>query len=79
MQYQNSLSAVVRAITSRRITPEIIFVSSLGKKLLVNGSLYENYILAAYFLGKIHHNIYPLEESLICLIVYPKPLSDVDT
>ena len=58
MQYQNSLSAVVRAITSRRITPEKISVSSLRKKLSVNGSLYKNDILAAYSLGRIHHNIY---------------------
>ena len=79
MQYQNSLSAVVRAITKRRITPEIISVNSLLKKLSVNGSLYENDILAAYSLGRIHHNIYRLEESLIFLIVFPTPLSDVYT
>ena len=65
MQYQNSLSAVVRAITTLRITQEIIPVSSLRKKLSVNGSLYENDILAAYSLGRIHNNIYRLDESLI--------------
>ena len=79
MQYQNSLSAVVRAITSRRITPEIIFVSSLRNKLSVNGYLYENDIFAAYSLGRIHYNIYRLEESLILLIVFPTPLSNVYT
>ena len=79
IQYQNSLSAVVRAITTRRITPEIIPVSSLRKKLAVPGSLYENDILAAYSLGRIHHNIYRLDESLIFLIVFPTPLSNVFT
>ena len=79
MQYQNSLSAVVRAITTPRITPEIIPVSSLRKTLSVNGSVYENDILAAYSLGRIHHNIYRLEESLIFLIVFPTPRSTVYT
>ena len=79
MQYQNSVSAVVRAITTRRITPEIIPVSSLRLKLSVNGSLSENNILAAYSLGRIHHNIYRLDESLIFLIVFPTPLANVYT
>ena len=51
----------------------------MHKKLSVNGSLYENDILAAYSLGRIHHNIYRLEESLIFLIVFPTPLSNVYT
>ena len=54
MQYQNSLSAVVRAITTRIITPEIILLSSLRKMLFVNGSLYENNILATDSFRKIH-------------------------
>ena len=49
----------------------------MRKKLSVNGSLYENDILAPYSLGRIHHNIYCLEESLIFLIVFPTPLSNV--
>ena len=65
MQYQSSSSAVVRAITTRRIIPEISPVSSLRKKLSLNGSLYENDILAAYSHGRIYHNIYHLEERLI--------------
>ena len=79
MQNQNSLSAVVPAITLRRITPETIPVSSLRTKLSVNGSLYENDILAAYSLGRILHNIYRLENSLLVLIVFPTPLSNVYT
>ena len=79
MQYQNSLSRVVHAITTRRITPEIIPVSSLRNKLSVPGSLYETDILAAYSLGRIHHNIYRLDESLIFLIVFPTPFSNVYT
>ena len=70
IKYQHSLSAEVSAITTRRITPEIIPDSALLKKLLVNGSLYENDILAAYFLGRIHQNIYRLEESLIFLMFF---------
>ena len=58
MQYQNSLPALVRAITTLRITQEIIPVSSLRKKLSVNSSLYEQDILAAYSVGRIHNNIY---------------------
>ena len=79
MQYQNSLSAVVHAITTRRITPEIIPVSSLRRKLSIPGSLYENDILSAYSLGRIHHNIYRLDESLIFLIVFLTPYSNVYT
>ena len=79
MQSKNLLSSVVCAIITRRITPEIIPVSSLRKKLTVNKSLYEKDILAAYSLGRIHNNIYRLEESLIFLIVFPTPLSNVYT
>ena len=79
MQYQNLLSAVVRAITTRRIILEIIPLSSMSKKLTVNGSLYEDDILDAYSLGRIYHNINCLEESLIFLIVFPTPLLNVYT
>ena len=74
MHYQNILSAVVCAITTRRITLEIIPVSSLRKKLSVNGFLYKNDILAAYSFNRINHNIYRLKKSLIFLIVFPIPL-----
>ena len=59
MQYQNSLSAIIRAITTCSKTPKIISVNYLSKKLSVNGILYKNDILAAYSLERIYHNIYP--------------------
>ena len=58
LQYRTSLSAVVTAITTRRITPEILPVSSLRKSLKINNTLFVNDILTAYSLGRIHHNIY---------------------
>ena len=45
LQYRTSLSAVVTAITTRRITPEILPVSSLRQSLKINSTLFENDIL----------------------------------
>ena len=77
LQYRTSLSAVVTAITTRRITPEILPLSSLRKSLKINNTLFENDILTAYSLGRIHHNIYRLNESLIFLVVFPTPLAKI--
>ena len=74
LQYRSSLSTVVTAITTRRITPEIIPVSSLRKYLKMNGTLFEHDILTAYSVGRIHHTIYRLQESLVFLVVFPTPL-----
>ena len=38
IQYHNAISTVVCAITTRRITPEIIPISSLRKHLNTNGT-----------------------------------------
>ena len=70
LQYKNSLSTVVNAITTRRVNPEIIPISSLRKSLNLNGTLYEKDILTAYSLGRIHNNIYRLNESLVFLVVF---------
>ena len=75
LQYRTSLSAVVTAITTRRITPEISPVSSLRKSFKINTTLFENDILTVYSLGRIHHNIYRLNESLVFLSVFPTPLA----
>ena len=74
LQYRQSLSAVVNSLTNHRITPEIIPVRSLRKSLMMNGSLYLHDILTAYSLGRIHHKIYRLNESLIFLVIFPTPL-----
>ena len=74
LHYSTSLSSVVTALTTRRITPEIIPVSSLRKSLNVNGTLFEKDILSAYSLGRIHHNIYRLNESLVFLVIFPTPI-----
>ena len=65
IQYHNILRTVVGAIPTRRITSEIIPISSLRKSLNTNGTLFQNDILAAYSLGRIHHTIYRLNESCI--------------
>ena len=77
LQYRTLLSAVVTAITTRRITPEILPVSSLRKGLKINSTLFENDILTAYSLSRIHHNIYRLNESLVFLVVVPTPLAKI--
>lgn len=71
--YQNSLSKLVSAITSRKINPEIVSVSSLRKYLNINNSLYEHDILTAYSLGRIHHNIYLLHGNIVFLVIFPTP------
>ena len=60
IQYHNSLSTVESAITTRRITPEIFPISSLRKSLNKNRTLFQNDILAAYSLFRIHYTIYRL-------------------
>ena len=75
LQYRTSLSAAVTAITTRQITRKILPVSSLKKSLKINSTLFENDILTAYSLGKIHHNIYSLNESLVFLVVFLTPLA----
>ena len=77
LQYRTSLSAVVSAITTRRITPEILPISSLRKSLKIDNTLFEHDILTAYSLGRIHHNIYLLNESLVCLVMFPTPLANI--
>ena len=67
------ISAVVNSLTNHRITPEIIPVRSLRKSLMINGSLYTHDILTAYSLGRIHHKIFRLNESLIFLVNFPIP------
>ena len=57
IQYHNALSTVVGAIKTRRITPEIIPISSLRKSLNTNGTLFQHDILADYSLNRIHHTI----------------------
>ena len=76
-QYRKSLSAVVSAITTRRITPEILPVSSLRKSLKIKNTLFEHDILTAYSLGRIHHNIYLFNESLVCLVVFSTHLAKI--
>ena len=73
IQYHNAISTVVNAITTRRITPEIILISSIRKSLNTNGTLFQNDILAAYSLGRIHHTIYRLNKSLVFLVILPTP------
>ena len=51
IQYHNALSTVVGAITTHRITPEIIPISSLRTSLNTNGTLFQHDVLAAYSLG----------------------------
>ena len=72
-QYHNSLSAVVKAITSRKITPDIVSVNSLRSKLDIRDTIYEHDMLAAYSLGRIHNNIYRINENLLFLIIFPTP------
>ena len=74
LQYRTSLSEVVTAITTRRFTPDIFPVSSLRKSLNINNTLFEHDILTAYSLGRIHHNIYRFNESLVFLVMFPTPL-----
>ena len=74
IQYHNALSTVVCAITTLRITPETILISSLRKSLNTNRILFQNDILPAYSLGRIHHTIYRLNESLVFVIILPTPL-----
>ena len=78
-QYYNALSTVVSAITTRRITPEIIPISSLRNSLNTNKTLFQNDICAAYSLGRIHHIIYRLNESLVFLVILPTPLPKLYT
>ena len=49
IQYNNALSTVVDAITTRRITPEIIPISSLRKSLNTNGTLFQHDIVISCF------------------------------
>ena len=79
IQYHNAVSTVVRAIATRRITPKLISISSLRKSLNTNGILFQNYILAAYSLGRIHHTIYRLNDSLVFLVILPTPLPKLYT
>ena len=74
LQYRQSLSAVVNSMTNHRITPEIIQVRSIRNSLIINGFLYEHDILTAYSLGRIHHKIYRLNESLIFLVIFLTPV-----
>ena len=69
LQYRTSLSAVVTAITTHRITPKILPVSSLRQSCKIKSTLFENNILTAYSLGRIHHIIYSLTESIVFLVV----------
>jgi hypothetical protein len=48
----------------------------LRSSLEVNDSLYSRDILSAYSLGRIHNNIYRINESIIFLVVFPTPLSE---
>ena len=77
LQYRTSLSSVVNAITTRRITPEILPISSLKNTLNINNTLFEKDILTAYSLGRIHHNIYRLNENLVFFVVFPTPLAKI--
>ena len=79
IQYHNALSTVISAITTRRITPVIIPISSLRKSLNTNGSLFKTDILAAYSLGQIHHTIYRLNESLVFHVILPTPIPKLYT
>ena len=79
IQYHNALSTFVNAITTRRITPEIIPISSLRKSLNTNGTLFQNDILAVYSFGRIHHTIYRLNESLVFLVILRSPLPKLYT
>ena len=65
------------AITTRRITPEILPVNSFRQSLNINNTLFANDILTAYSLGSIHHNIYRLNESLIFLVVFPTSIAKI--
>ena len=71
IQYYSSLSAVVNAITTRRQTPEIIPINSLKHNLNINNTIFESDILSGYTLGRINHNIYRLNESLVFLVIFP--------
>ena len=79
IQYHNALRTVVSAIKTRRITPEIIPISSLRKSLSTNQTLFQNDILASYSLGRIHHTIYRLNKSLVFLVILPTPLPKLYT
>ena len=52
-------------------------MSPLRKSLKINSTLFENDILTAYSLSRIHNNIYRLNESLVCLVVFPTPLATI--
>ena len=52
-------------------------MSSLRKGLKINSTLFENDILTAYSLGRIHHNIYRLNESLVFLLMFLTPLAKI--
>ena len=77
LQYRTTLSAVVTAITTRQITPEILPVSSLRKSLNIKNNLFENNILTSYSLIRIHHNIYCLNKSLMFLVVFLSSLAKI--
>ena len=79
IEYHNALSIVVSAIKTRRITPEIIPISSLRKNLNTNQTLFKNDILAAHSLGRIYPTIYRLNESLVFLVILPTPLPKLYT
>ena len=78
-QYHNALSTVVGAITTRRITLKIIPLSSFRNSLNINGTLFQTDILSAYSLGRIHHTIYRLNESLVFFVIFPTPLPKLYT
>ena len=77
LQYSTSFSVVVTAITTRLITPEVLPVSLLKKCLNINNTLFDNDILTAYSLSKIHHNIYRLNERLIVFVVFPTAIAKI--
>ena len=52
-------------------------MSSLRKSLKINNTLFEHDILTAYSLGRIHHNIYRLNESLVFLVAFLTPLAKI--
>ena len=79
IQYYSSLSAVINAITTRRITPEIIPINSLKYNLHINNTIFESDILSAYTLGRIDHNIYRLNQSLIFLVIFSTPIPTIFT
>ena len=74
--YRTLLLAVVTAITTRRITPELILVSSLKKVWILTIRCLKT-ILWLLTLGRIHQNINSSNNSQMIFVFFPTSLAKI--